>query len=114
MALRDIRTIADTENISPELKEMALKAIASARECVELCVHNQAYRDGMKFAVAYTHTCAAFAGSFLLRFARLFPGEMDVLATIALVEELAQVLGQGDSHRFVVRTWTHKRLELVY
>ena len=82
------------------MKEMALSAIRSARECVELCVKNQAYRDGLKFAVAYTHTCAAFAGSFLLRFARLFPREMDVLETITLVEELALVLSQGERRMF--------------
>lgn len=84
------------------MKEIALSAIANARDCVVMCVQNQAYREGMKFAVAYTHTCAAFAGAFLLRFARLFPRDMDVLETISLVEELAQVLSEGGHSFFLL------------
>lgn len=46
-------------------------------------------------AVAYTHTCAAFAGAFLLRFARLFPYDMDALETIDMVDKLATLLSDG-------------------
>ncbi|KAF8315878.1 hypothetical protein DL93DRAFT_2096531 [Clavulina sp. PMI_390] len=100
MALRYIKTTSDAQHISPEMKDLALSAIANARDCIGICVHNQSYRDGMRFAVAYTHTCAAFAAAFLLRFARLMPRDMDILETISLVEELVLVLGEVPASRF--------------
>jgi hypothetical protein len=83
IALRSIKTAVDVKNISPEMKNVVLRAIGYAKECIDICVNNVEYRDGMKFAVAYTHTCAAFAGAFLLRFARLFPQDVDTTATLA-------------------------------
>jgi hypothetical protein len=39
--------------------------------------------------------CAAFAASFLIRIARLFPRELDLKKTAKDVEELASVLEKG-------------------
>lgn len=47
--------------------------------------------------VAYTHTCAAFAGAFLLRFARLFPGDVNMEETTQQVDTLANILSEGKS-----------------
>jgi hypothetical protein len=41
--------------------------------------------------------CAAFAASFLIRIARLFPRELDLKKTAKDVEELASVLEKGMS-----------------
>ena len=64
------------------MKETALAAIGKASGCVEICLHNKEYREGMRF-----DSRAAFAGPFLLRFARLFPDDMD--EDVSLVEELS-------------------------
>ena len=43
----------------------------------------------------YTHVCAAFAASFLIRIARLFPHELNLKKTAKDVDELANVLSEG-------------------
>ncbi|KAG9019268.1 hypothetical protein FRB90_004537 [Tulasnella sp. 427] len=92
IALRQLKTVADAKSLSPEMRNIALQAIGSAKECVSICLNNQEYRDGMKYAVAYTHTCAAFAGAFLLRFARLFPDDVNMEETAHHVDSLANIL----------------------
>ncbi|KDQ21446.1 hypothetical protein BOTBODRAFT_182777 [Botryobasidium botryosum FD-172 SS1] len=94
IALRELKTAADVKSISPGMKGVVLAAIREARECIDICVNNGAYREGLRYAVAYTHTCAAFAGAFLLRFARLFPSDLDVMETVKLTEELASILSE--------------------
>ena len=42
-----------------------------------------------------TDVCAAFAASFLLRIARLFPKELNLKRTAKDVEELAGLLAEG-------------------
>ena len=44
--------------------------------------------------------CAAFAASFLLRIARLFPHELNLKRTAKDVEELANVLAEGETSPF--------------
>lgn len=94
IALRRLKTVADARSLSPEMRAIALQAIKSAKDCVSICLDNQEYRDGMKYAVAYTHTCAAFAGAFLLRFARLFPGDVNMEETTQQVDTLANILSE--------------------
>jgi len=74
------------------------------------------YRNGLRFAVHYTRkplmsdlvhligfqhvtdkldVCAAFAASFLIRIARLFPNELNLKKTAKDVEELASILSEG-------------------
>jgi hypothetical protein len=47
--------------------------------------------------VHYTHVCAAFAASFLIRIARLFPQELNLKKTAKDVEELAGILAESES-----------------
>jgi hypothetical protein len=42
-----------------------------------------------------TDVCAAFAASFLIRIARLFPNELNLKKTAKDVEELAGILSEG-------------------
>ncbi|KAG8998596.1 hypothetical protein FRB93_013528 [Tulasnella sp. JGI-2019a] len=94
IALRGLKTVEDAKALSPEMSAIALQAIQSAKECVTICLSNQEYRHGLRYAVAYTHTCAAFAGAFLLRFARLFRKDLDLAETTSLVDALADVLSE--------------------
>lgn len=45
---------------------------------------------------SYTDVCAAFAASFLIRIARLFPHELNLKKTARDVEELASVLSDSE------------------
>ena len=49
----------------------------------------------------FTDVCAAFAASFLIRIARLFPRELDLKKTAKDVEELASVLETGRFRRLL-------------
>ena len=42
----------DTKNISAEMKAIALQAITSAKECIEVCLNNEEYRKGLLYAGA--------------------------------------------------------------
>lgn len=70
------------------------------------------YRTGLRYAVHYTRAstiylrrtsfadqpadvCAAFAATFLIRIARLFPHELNLKKTARDVEELASVLSES-------------------
>ena len=72
------------------------------------------YRNGLRYAVHYTRAsrplalcqlcmlmitdvCAAFAASFLIRIARLFPNELNLKKTAKDVEELAGILSEGET-----------------
>jgi hypothetical protein len=70
-------------------REVAFKSIQITRQCLDITVKSDSYREGMKYgkfsechvsawslkqiipAVHYTHATATFAASFLLRLARL-------------------------------------------
>lgn len=52
IALRRLKTVADAKSLSPEMRAIALQAIGSAKECVSICLNNQEYRSGMKYAGA--------------------------------------------------------------
>ena len=51
IAMRNLRSKADVRAISPEMKEVALTAIASARDCIDIILNNREYRDGLRFGV---------------------------------------------------------------
>ncbi|KAG8901440.1 hypothetical protein FRB99_005297 [Tulasnella sp. 403] len=108
IALRSLKTAEDTKHLSPEMRAIALQAIQSAKECVSICLNNQEYREGLKYAVAYTHTCAAFAGAFLLRFARLFPDDVALGETTEMVDMLAGILSEVPAVSFGI--WLRKML----
>jgi hypothetical protein len=80
------------------------------------------YRNGLRFAVHYTRetdpdsgdsstcadnldVCAAFAASFLIRIARLFPNELNLKKTAKDVEELANILSEGACVRVLDYCW---------
>ncbi|KAG8857969.1 hypothetical protein FRB96_005460 [Tulasnella sp. 330] len=109
IALRGLKTVEDARALSPQMRAIALQAIQSAKECVSICLNNQEYRNGLRYAVAYTHTCAAFAGAFLLRFARLFRQDLDLMETTSFVDALADVLSEVPAVSLGV--WLRKLLD---
>ncbi|CAE6342692.1 unnamed protein product [Rhizoctonia solani] len=100
IALRNLHTIADAKALRPEMKGVALRAIEYAQRAIRVCLENAEYRFGLRYAIAYSHTCAAFAGAFLLRLTRLFPQDLDVHAMIVMVDQLAHLLGEVPAGRF--------------
>lgn len=105
------------------MKEVALRAIDYARTAITVCLENNEYRIGLRYgifvslyfyefglivdiaAISYSHTCAAFAGAFLLRLTRLFPQDLDVHAMIVMVEQLANLLDEGTFHDQSTQEW---------
>lgn len=100
LAMQHIRTKAQAKAISPEIKSIAFEAVEAAKEALDIVLNNKEYREGLRFAISYTHTCAAFAGGFLLRMARLFPHDFDINQTCTMVESVARVLSEVPAKRF--------------
>ena len=50
IALRGLRTAADAQSMSQEMRSIALQAIQSAKECIQICLNNAEYRQGLKYA----------------------------------------------------------------
>ncbi|WWC69418.1 uncharacterized protein I206_103357 [Kwoniella pini CBS 10737] len=98
--LRGIREPADVAKMPEEKRVLAIRAMRNAQKCLDICLHGDNYRNGLKYAVHYTHVCAAFAASFLIRIARLFPHELNLKKTAKDIEELANVLSQIPAGRY--------------
>nr|XP_019042265.1 hypothetical protein I302_08866 [Kwoniella bestiolae CBS 10118]OCF21195.1 hypothetical protein I302_08866 [Kwoniella bestiolae CBS 10118] len=98
--LRGIREPADVAKMPDEKRILAIRAMRNAQKCLQICLHGDNYRNGLKYAVHYTHVCAAFAASFLIRIARLFPHELNLKQTAKDIEELAMVLSQIPAGRY--------------
>jgi len=102
-ALRGIRgqeTVPDEEQ-----RELALRSIDLAKKGLEKCLRSPNYRNGLKYAVHFTHVSATFAGSFLIRLARLFPDKVDLRKVTLDVEELILALSSIPATRYA-RTLT--------
>ncbi|KAL1406859.1 hypothetical protein Q8F55_006268 [Vanrija albida] len=98
--LRGIREPSDVLNMPEEKRTLAIRAMRNAQHCLEICLRRENYRNGLRYAVHYTHVCAAFAASFLIRIARLFPQELNLKKTAKDVEELAGVLSEIPAGRY--------------
>jgi hypothetical protein len=95
--LRGIREPSDVVSMPDEKRALAIRAMRNAQTVLEVCLKGQNYRNGLRYAVHYTHVCAAFAASFLIRIARLFPQELNLKKTAKDVEELAGILAESES-----------------
>lgn len=98
--LRGIVNPADVANMPEEKRTLALRAMRNAQACIQICLHGDNYRNGLRYAVHYTHVCAAFAATFLIRIARLFPHELDLKKTARDVEALARTLSEIPAGRY--------------
>lgn len=114
--LRGIKEPTDVINMPDEKRALAIRAMRNAQRCIEICLRGEnvsrfviygtdgkQYRNGLRYAVHYTHVCAAFAASFLIRIARLFPHELNLKRTAKDVDELANVLSEGELYKWIRR-----------
>ncbi|KAF9508244.1 hypothetical protein BS47DRAFT_1303052, partial [Hydnum rufescens UP504] len=99
-ALRGIRGPDDVSEMPAEQRALALHSIQIAKAGLRLCLHTQAYKDGLRYAVHFTHVSATFAASFLIRLARLFPSDVDLRSIMIDVEELATELSRIPATRY--------------
>ncbi|KAJ6627093.1 hypothetical protein B0H10DRAFT_1995385 [Mycena sp. CBHHK59/15] len=84
------------------LRELALRSIQIARQGLDITVNSPAYREGMKYAVHYTHATATFAASFLLRLSRLFPSDSEMPEIRTQVERLATLMAEIPGKRYAL------------
>ncbi|KAI5835311.1 hypothetical protein K523DRAFT_411672 [Schizophyllum commune Tattone D] len=101
-ALRGIDGPEDVRNMHPLQRELAVRSINIAIQILDITINSPSYREGMRYAVHYTHVTATFAGSFLLRLARLFPSECDPEAILHQVERLAELMAQIPAKRYAL------------
>ncbi|TIC10731.1 hypothetical protein E3Q14_02644 [Wallemia mellicola] len=100
VALRGIRGPSDIANMPMEQRAIAQRAMGAAQHCLDACIKPGEYGNNLKFAVHYTHVCAAFAGSFLLRLAKLFPEDLQLESILNRVEILADLLSKTPASRY--------------
>jgi len=86
--------------MSEDQRELALRSMKVAQDALEVCLRSPSYREGMKYAVQYTHLSATFTASFIMRLARLFPDDCDLPSIMADVEELVEILSEIPATRF--------------
>ncbi|KAJ7706360.1 hypothetical protein B0H17DRAFT_1036885 [Mycena rosella] len=101
-ALRGINGPEDVQNMPPQQKDLALRSIQIARQGLDITVNSPAYREGMKYAVHYTHATATFAASFLLRLSRLFPSDSEMPEIRTQVERLATLMAEIPGKRYAL------------
>ncbi|KAJ3734654.1 hypothetical protein DFJ43DRAFT_1060921 [Lentinula guzmanii] len=101
-ALRGINGPEDVHRMPHMQRDLAIRSIQIARQGLDITVNSPAYREGMKYAVHYTHATATFAASFLLRLARLFPNECDTFEIKNQVERLANLMAEIPGKRYAL------------
>ncbi|KAJ1301554.1 hypothetical protein OPQ81_008802 [Rhizoctonia solani] len=99
-ALRGVRGPEDVARMPMEQKLVAQRAIKLAKRGLDNCIRSVTYREGLKYAVHFTHVTATFAASFLIRLARLFPQECDPNAIMSTVEDLVHLLSNIPAGRY--------------
>jgi len=101
-ALRGIDSPEDMQKMPQAQRDLAIRSIQLCRQILDITVNSPAYREGMKYAVHYTHATATFSASFLLRLSRLFPDQCDVQDIRTLVERLANLLAEVPGKRYAL------------
>ncbi|KAF9456161.1 hypothetical protein BDZ94DRAFT_1292962 [Collybia nuda] len=101
-ALRGINGPEDVQKMPLVQRQIAIRAIQIARQGLEITVTSPAYREGMRFAVHYTHATATFQASFLLRLARLFPNDCNMPEIRNQVERLANLMSEIPGKRYAL------------
>ncbi|KAH9857979.1 hypothetical protein C2E23DRAFT_880659 [Lenzites betulinus] len=99
-ALRGIDGPEDVQKMPPAQRELAIRSIQIGRQILDITVSSPSYREGMKYAVHYTHATATFSASFLLRLCRLYPEQCNPQEIRALVEQLSALLSEVPGKRY--------------
>ncbi|KAI9571112.1 hypothetical protein HD554DRAFT_2078588 [Boletus coccyginus] len=85
-----------------EQRELAFQAKDAAFNCLSIFLNSTAYRAALRYAVHDTLVTLAFSGLFLLKMANLFPTELDLVAIMNQVEQLAQLLSGVAAERYAL------------
>jgi len=96
---------ASWDKMSFEQRELALQARGAATDVLNTFLGSSAYRSALRYAVHDSLVTAAFAGLFLLKVASLFRREVtevDCMAIIAQVEQLAQLFSDIAAERYAL------------
>ncbi|KAH8835706.1 hypothetical protein DL96DRAFT_1575298 [Flagelloscypha sp. PMI_526] len=101
-ALTGIYGPDDIEGIPPQQRDIALRSIDLAMQGLDIIATSSTYRQGMKYAVNFTHATATFAASLLLRLARLFPDHCDMTKIRQEVESLANLMAEIPGKRYAL------------
>ncbi|KAI9069411.1 hypothetical protein FKP32DRAFT_1617242 [Trametes sanguinea] len=101
-ALRGIDGPEDVQKMPPAQRELAIRSIQIGRQILDITVNSPSYREGMKYAVHYTHATATFSASFLLRLCRLFPEQCNPQDIRQLVEQLSALLSEVPGKRYAL------------
>ncbi|KAL7285468.1 hypothetical protein ACG7TL_000565 [Trametes sanguinea] len=101
-ALRGIDGPEDVQKMPPAQRELAVRSIQIGRQILDITVNSPSYREGMKYAVHYTHATATFSASFLLRLCRLFPETCNPQDIRQLVEQLSALLSEVPGKRYAL------------
>ncbi|KAI0686657.1 hypothetical protein BC835DRAFT_1379255 [Cytidiella melzeri] len=101
-ALRGIDGPEDVQKMPAAQREVAIRSIQIGRQILDITVNSPAYREGMKYAVHYTHATATFSASLVLRLARLFPEQCDIHDVRVLVERLGALLYEVPGKRYAL------------
>ncbi|CCM03116.1 uncharacterized protein FIBRA_05237 [Fibroporia radiculosa] len=101
-ALRGVDSPDDMQRMPAAQRELAIRSIQIGRQILDITVNSPAYREGMKYAVHYTHATATFSASLLLRLARLFPDQCDMEEIRILVEHLGALLSEVPGKRYAL------------
>ncbi|KAI0778385.1 hypothetical protein BD413DRAFT_466315 [Trametes elegans] len=99
-ALRGIDGPEEVQRMPPAQRDLAIRSIQIGRQILDITVNSPSYREGMKYAVHYTHATATFSASFLLRLCRLFPDQCNPQEIRTLVEQLSVLLSEVPGKRY--------------
>ncbi|KAI0652053.1 hypothetical protein C8Q79DRAFT_1080999 [Trametes meyenii] len=101
-ALRGIDGPEDVQKMPPAQRDLAIRSIQIGRQILEITVNSPSYREGMKYAVHYTHATATFSASILLRLCRLFPDQCIPQDIRAQVDQLSALLSEVPGKRYAL------------
>ncbi|PIL31746.1 transcription factor [Ganoderma sinense ZZ0214-1] len=101
-ALRGIDGPEDVQKMPPAQRDLAVRSIQIGKQILDITVSSPAYREGMKYAVHYTHATATFSASFLLRLSRLFPDQCNLHEIRTAVEQLTALLSEVPGKRYAL------------
>ncbi|TFK75445.1 hypothetical protein BDN72DRAFT_885878 [Pluteus cervinus] len=85
-----------------EQRELAFQAKDAASNCLAIFLNTPEYRAALRYAVHDSLVTAAFSGLFLLKMANLFPSDLDLVAIVGQVDQLAQLLSEVAAERYAL------------
>ncbi|EIW86878.1 hypothetical protein CONPUDRAFT_134221 [Coniophora puteana RWD-64-598 SS2] len=101
-ALRGVNGPDDAQRMPASQRDLAMRSIQIARQGLDITVNSPSYREGMKYAVHYTHVTATFMASFMLRLARLFPDDCNMHEVMGQVDRLTGLMSQIPGKRYAI------------